>query len=415
MTEQALIERDSELFEPGEYLDQKAPGYFSILAKDAGQTQQQSYELQHLPAVVRGVNPERDTYITQAIFNAPNRRACNVKTVALLFVDLDTYNRAELAHLDPERQAEKMVAFCVAEGLPPPSVIVFSGGGLHAKWFLSEALGRERLPDWNRVQQALVKAFQNFGSDQNARDISRVLRLDRTVNTKRNEVARVVFVSDGANGSPVRYAFTEIAETVQPWQEPAEPSQSLQRSPRTRLTGETVFLYKRLAWTRLYDLQTLWELRGGVPEGYREITLFWELNFLLLAEPGLHRDIWREAQTLAGNIDSSPGWYRQSDLGTLYRKAKEMVNGDGTTFQGRRYPSLYTPRNTTLIERFRITPDEERNLKTIISKHERNRRRREKRWQEGSLPREKYEADSAEKNRPWEALGMSRATWYRRK
>lgn len=31
-----------------------------------------------------------------------------------------------------------------------------------------------------------------------------------------------------------------------------------------------------------------------------------------------------------------------------------------------------------------------------------------------SLPREQYEAESLMRTRPWEKLGISRATWYRR-
>lgn len=31
-----------------------------------------------------------------------------------------------------------------------------------------------------------------------------------------------------------------------------------------------------------------------------------------------------------------------------------------------------------------------------------------------AVPREEYEANSINRTKPWEALGMSRATWYRK-
>ena len=31
-----------------------------------------------------------------------------------------------------------------------------------------------------------------------------------------------------------------------------------------------------------------------------------------------------------------------------------------------------------------------------------------------AVPREEYEANSINRSKPWEALGMSRATWYRK-
>ena len=93
-----------ELFEPGEYLDQRGPGYFSILAKQDGKAQQASYELRFLPGIVRGLNPQIDTWITQAVFDRPNRRAVNLRSVGLLFADLDTYHRSGLVDKTPEEQ-----------------------------------------------------------------------------------------------------------------------------------------------------------------------------------------------------------------------------------------------------------------------------------------------------------------------
>jgi len=165
-----------------------------------------------------------------------------------------------------------------------------------------------------------------------------------------------------------------------------------------------------LNWFRLYDLRDLWKVRGGVPEGYRELTLFWELNFLLRAEPGKVSDLWKEAEALAGQIDPQGGWYSRSDLSTLYRKAREARNGQVVEYQGRTYPPLYTPRNDTLITLFRITPEEEQKLRTIISSAERDRRRAERRWAEGVKPRTIF----GEGPRPWELEGISRAWWYQK-
>lgn len=42
-------------------------------------------------------------------------------------------------------------------------------------------------------------------------------------------------------------------------------------------------------------------------------------------------------------------------------------------------------------------------------------RKQAKRRAAGALPRDEYEAGSTEKRRPWEAEGVSRRTWYRRR
>ena len=65
-------------------------------------------------------------------------------------------------------------------------------------------MGAVSLPDWNRVQLALVNLLEPFAADQNAKDISRVLRLDRTTNTKSGEKCRIVYTSSGTEKALAR-------------------------------------------------------------------------------------------------------------------------------------------------------------------------------------------------------------------
>ena len=403
---------NGELFEPSEYIDQTGPGWFSVLAKPSGVARQNSYTLDLLPTVVKAADPNIDTWITQAVFNAANRRAVNVRSVGLLFADLDTYNVSGLTSKGPEEQALELVAICVAEELPTPSIIMFSGRGLQAKWLLADALSAVGLQEWNEAQLALVKLLRPFAADRASRDISRVLRLDRTTNTKSGQLCRIVFTSSGVDGVLARYQFSDLHRNLTR-RFVTDQKQVPSRVNATRLRAVTTsgLSFTRLNWYRLFDLKELWKLRGGVPVGYREVTLFWQLNFLIRAEPGRARDLWCEAQALASQIDPSGGWYTQTDLSTLYRKAKEGRAGDSVQYRGREYPPLYTPRNQTLIDLFVITPKEERYMRTIISKTEKYRRVIEKRRAEGVKPRE----ESLTRTRPWESEGISRRTWYRRR
>ena len=403
---------EQQLFEPGEYLNQHGPGFFTVCGKPDGIWRQNSYELRLLPQVIEAVDPSLDTWITQATFQTRTRRATNMQSVGLLFSDLDTYNRVGLRNKSPEEQAILLAGFCRVEGIPSPSVVLFSGRGIQAKWLLSDAMGSVDLPDWNQVQIALVKLLEPFAADTNARDISRVLRLDRTINTKSGEKCRIVYTSSGVESVIARYNFAEMLELLvdERYQEPKIESK---RSPITSVQHR--FGLTRLNWTRLHDIRSLWKLRGGVSEGFREVTLFWEVNFLLLAAPVRTQDIWKEAQVLASEIDNHGGWYMKSDLSTVFRKAKEMLDGATVSYRGVEYPPLYTPKNGTLIELFRITPDEEQNLETIISRNEKNRRRRESRYAGGAVPRELYERESIERTKPWIAEGISRGWWYERR
>ena len=114
-------------------------------------------------------------------------------------------------------------------------------------------------------------------------------------------------------------------------------------------------------------------LRGGVPEGERSTTLHWHINFLLLSGATHSRQMWHEAAELARQIDPKRG-YRSEELTTLYKKGKAWNAGERIEFNGKQYPSLYTPKNDHLINLFKITDDEQGQLKTIISKAESNKR-----------------------------------------
>ena len=405
-----------ELFEPGEYLDQHGPGFFTVGTKPDGRWRQQSYELTLLPAVVKHADPTVDTYITQAAFKTNNRLASNVLSVGVLFADLDTYNCQGLINKAPEDQAQALALYCRTEGVPVPSIVLFSGRGLQPKWLLSTALGSISLKEWSYVEEKLIKILEPFGADTNAKDISRVLRLDQTINTKSGEYCRIVYTSSGVDNVLARYDFAEFYENMA-GRFPEELPRTRQVKPGAKILQLPAEMnLQRLNWHRLEDIRTLWRHRGGVPEGFREVTLFWEMNFLLRAEPGREANIWKEAQMLAGEIDNHQGWYHRSDLSTVYRKAKELKSGGTVEYKGQSYPPLYTPRNQTLINRFRITPEEEKLLSTIISKGEKYRRKVQKRREAGVLPKDEYYArDSIEKDRPWERDGVSRATWYRRR
>src|SRR5699024_286535 len=105
--------------------------------------------------------------------------------------------------------------------------------------------------------------------------------------------------------------------------------------------------------------------------------------------------LWKESQALAASL--APGWrYDRGELSTLYRKLKSYVRGETVMFEGRRVPGLYTPRNATLINRFAITDEEQRQLRTIVSKDEARRRdaerKRTTRRQAGAVSRDEYQA-----------------------
>ena len=393
------------LFEPadeaGTYHDTARTGFFSLLVAVGKDKRQDSYRLTDMPTILGMVDQTRDTWLTQAEFMRPNRRVVNLARVGLLFADLDTYRQPWATGRTPEQLAATVLYHCAQEGIPTPSLLVYSGRGIQAKWLLDGTLPRQALPRWNACQRYLVDRLSGLGADPQAKDASRVLRLVSTVNTKSGDVCRVVHVEHGQGGQPVRYGFEYLAEMLLPvarWDIEQQRRNRAERRQLKLLPGGKAdnlrgFSGRQLAWDRLEDLRKLAELRGGVREGERMQHLFWRLNFLLLSGATHSGQMYHEAAALAGELD--PAWsYRSKELMTLYAKAKAYEAGEKITFGGREYAPLYTPRNDTLINLFQITDQEQAQLRTIISRDmakERDRARKEAaRRAAGAVDRETY-------------------------
>jgi hypothetical protein len=450
-------------------------GYFSLLVQTSAETQkrQSSYPLVEMPQVLANLDLCHDTWLSQAEFTKPNRRVVNLLRLGLLFVDLDTYRFPWAVGKSAEDQAAAVIYHCQQEGIPEPSLIVFSGRGLQAKWLLDLAISRYALPRWNACQRSLVDKLSSLGADPAARDASRVLRLVNTTNLKSGEVCRVVWVKE-ENGLPIRYNFEYLAEALLPiarWEIEQQRQVKKVRKSFNVLPGGKEgalrgFSGRQLAWHRLEDLRALATLRGGVSEGERMKHLFWRLNFLLLSGATHSSQMYSEAGALAQELDK--GWSHNSkELMTLFSKAKAYEAGEKIDFAGKEYTPLYTPKNDTLINLFCITEEEQKQLKTLISKEianerhkkreqlrraaikedeerfaqelekqqqrERNRRAAIKKDEErlaqelkkdrlrkkndrkakGAIDRESYEAKALSRLKPWHALGISRASWYR--
>jgi hypothetical protein len=399
--------------EPFAYHDTARPGFFAVLTKPLGDRYRQtSHRLKDLPEVLSRLEQCQDTWISQNEFFKPNRRIVNLWRITAAFVDLDTYNMAGLGALPVESQLHRLLCHCDEVGLPEPSLVVFSGRGLQVKWILSSPIPARALPRWQAVQNELCSRLLPLGADLNARDGSRVLRLVDTVNSKSKSFARVVhWARTPANGATqltngvIGYDFELLAASVLPmlrddlvqrekerdekreqWkkeksQRDAQKSQftvvSGGRDPTSKSTGNLrQFVRSQLAWDRIADIRKLAELRGwtnGFPTGKRDLPLF--LCACFLADAQLARDIEAELLELAGEF--APTWSAteiKSCASSVYARAQAAAHGETTQFGGRDVDPRYRWRNATLIERLCITPEEEHQLTTIISREEKRQR-----------------------------------------
>lgn len=105
----------------------------------------------------------------------------------------------------------------------PPSIIVRSGGGIHAYWCLNEALDVQALRD--EIEDALKVLARRIGADPAPQHIAAVMRLPGTWNTKRDKVMCEVIHQIEAE-----YDFVQLQEWLREWQD--EPILTYRASPK---------------------------------------------------------------------------------------------------------------------------------------------------------------------------------------
>jgi hypothetical protein len=270
-------------------------------------------------------------------------------------------------------------------------------------------------------------------------DASRVLRLDQTVNSRSGEIVRVV------HQSGARYDFNQLADALLPLtraklqqlrQERAERAADpeYQKRPATRTKGHLTaidtgalghlrpFIGAQLAWDRLADLRTLAQLRGwtqGAPDGSRDLAVFIGASFLAQAVPNVPR-FYDELRVLGREF--APHWtFREvnASASAVIDRMKRMAKGETVEYAGVQVDPRYRWRNDTLIQRFGITPDEERRLATIVSRGEAARRhaerevqrRAEQREAAGAMTRAAYEGNAEQKRATARLLKAQGKTW----
>jgi len=212
-----------EIAEPFHYHDPDRPGFVALLTESGGRKRQSSVWLADLADEVEQLSGRTDVWISQGEFRKPNRRAVNLWRMPLAFVDLDVYKVPRIAGLTTEAQVDALLRHCDDNGVPQPSLVVFSGRGLQVKWLFTRPIPRKALPRWALAQRVLNERLREFGADANALDASRVLRLVDTTSSRSNQRVRIVHATTAPTGGAERlttgtigYDFDVFADTLLP-------------------------------------------------------------------------------------------------------------------------------------------------------------------------------------------------------
>ncbi len=397
-------------------------------------------QIDDLPFKIPFLRNDVDTYISQNRFDK-TRHTSSLSELNALYIDIDYYKIPELCDVAPEYVYDLLQFHMDRHQIIAPSLAMSSGQGMYLVWYINPVASHE-LHRWNEVQRHLYRIFSEFGTDRKALDASRVLRLIGTQNMKNGAVASWL------GGSNEVWNFEDIyGELAPPKKEPDEDPEYTADSSNVRdlnaaryhrnIPPATNQTWESLWSRRSHDLRILAQKRwdGKIPEGFRNVWIHLQVVALTWVIP-----LENLRDTLDSEISALTryafGFYRSErwdDRNTQYaaqaarHRAQLAAQGKRIEYDGKWWDPRYHYNTASIVELLEITEREMRDfgLRSLVSSDvrreiETNDRREKRRAYDprrgrGAVPREIYESQSASRLRPWEDLGISRRTYYRRR
>ena len=374
---------------------------------------------------------EIDVYGSVNEFSMAKRSEATIVKLNKLMCDLDCHEGG----FNEWVTLEVLRADFFGSQVPYPSEVVNSGRGLHLYWYLEDE-GRESLAKWKTVQQIILNSLAPISEQTSCNvdfkciDPARVLRVEGTWNTKSKSPCRLIEKSD------IKYTLDEILECfydvnlddLKPFN--SNPNKDTGNDKKT-LTGAKNALNERGEWKdlkvkrtngivsvfnayslltcRATDFRKLLELRGGDMEGMRDEFLTMYAWTVISKKDDLEK-LERELQGL-NSLFKAPLKDKEVSYKAKYifeRFNKEVIKGADTS-QFTEF-DRYWYKNTTIIKRLEITPKEQKEMLTIISKEEKNerdkaRKKKNRRNENGLTKRGQSKADKVDQVKELKRLG----------
>lgn len=356
------------------WLHEESYGFFSI---EKNRTKWEQYFFENTKEIYINLK-EKDVYISQNTFNQERRKLIYLKELKALYIDIDCYNM---------KMSKEAVKYYLENDLygqiPIPNMLIDSGRGLYYIIFLENTPAKE-LPKWKVVEEYLYSKLKKYGADHKALDATRVLRVEGSINSKVNSIVKVIDTYD------YQYTLDEIIEHYIP--EIQEHKEELQKPKGVKKKGRrkkivSLYTLASLYYARYEDIIKLVEIRNYNMTGYREITLFLIRYFLSVYYTN-------DKNALEEIIEINNKF-------TEPLSEKEVMEATLSAAVGAN-ENKYKYSNDKLIKLLDITPLEQKEMDTIISKSEKyyrnNRERRIKRRNEvGLTKREQDKQNKLEK------------------
>lgn len=314
------------------------------------------------------------------IFKDDNRRrsAENVHMINAFLVDVDYYNKG-LTQKEALNQIEHTIG---KNKLPNPTFKINSGGGIYLIWKVSAVANNSRKISYlfKLIQKEMVGLFKEVGSDAQASDIARMLKIPGSINGKYESKPEVTFINEPSSERLDFFTFKELLikekPTVEKEKAPISEDKKKKLKEKGLKSGKNA---ETLLQARKEDFLVVDKMKS-TNEGYRNYMLF----YLGLSMASTERN----------------GSEILKELHSFNKKLKMPLDDSEVERVDFRKESAYNQKwkftNKEIIEKLEISEGMQKRLKTIIGKEEK-KKRKDKQNREYYKKQPKVKSKQAEK------------------
>lgn len=320
---------------------------------------------------------EKDCYFSLNGFAGYHRKSDECRQINGIVIDLDYHEDSTKAFRRwiVERNLAVILDAVDAGDIPAPNIITNTGRGIQLLYLFETSISyftknretnEKSIYAYKKIQEEITSKVKSvlpeedrLKIDYNVNDISRVVRIPGTKNSKSDTVASIVYTNDEY------YSFSDFFKKKTTTNKNASVKKSSVKSS---------YGTKELQQARIYELEKLVELRNGNCEGYR--------NYMALLYYNAAVQIYEkdEAKKMLSdfckkfNPGTSP--FTKSQINAIIRSVDSNKTAD--------HSGYYIFTKQWIIEHLAITEDEANAIgfSTYVSKRERTKQKNRQNKQE---------------------------------
>lgn len=322
-------------------------GYISIAQKRAKWTEKYYNQVEMNTAVNDWSG--NDIYTSQNSFSTKRRSLMNIESLENLYIDVDCYKDGFTTD-----HALSSVEYLADQGdIPYPNMIVMSGRGLQVVWNIIPERA-DKIPIWQQVENWLCGELKHLGADQQSTDVARVLRLCGSTHSENGNMVHAFYYHSK------QFKLEELHEQYVPVSTPVKV-----RTNNKPATVKHLFTLHSLFWSRLQDIWHLVTIREGQCEGSREMILFLYRyhSCCFTSDP---------KQALADTLDLNKRFKPPLPV-------NEVVSATKSAERAFLKDKRYKYKTQKIVDLLDISIDEQKEMKNLIGKNEKQRRKNVKR------------------------------------